>query len=142
MEGPSPRRERGTGKEVKQLGTTRQIGKLDELMDGALTERFNYEMERVLQNVFDVNTNPKAKRQIQIIIDIAPNERRDAAEFKVDVKSKLAPPMAVAQTVMIYRDDYGNVTATEITNQVAGQMDMEGNVNIPKVVSFDTAGAN
>lgn len=124
------------------MGTTRQIGKLDELMDGALTERFNYEMERVLQNVFDVNTNPKAKRQIQIIIDIAPNERRDAAEFKVDVKSKLAPPMAVAQTVMIYRDDYGNVTATEITNQVAGQIDMEGNVNIPKVVSFDTAGAN
>lgn len=142
MERLSPKHERGTGKEVKQLGTTRQIGKLDELMDGALTERFNYEMERVLQNVFDVNTNPKAKRQIQIIIDIAPNERRDAAEFKVDVKSKLAPPIAVAQTVMIYRDDYGNVTATEITNQVAGQMDMEGNVNIPKVVSFDTAGTN
>ena len=116
----------------------RQIGKLDELMDGALTERFNYEMERVLQNVFDPNTNPKAKRQIQIVIDIVPNERRDAAEFKVDVKSKVAPPMAVAQTVMLYQDDDGNVTATEITGQVPGQMDMDGNVNIPKVVQFES----
>jgi|LSQX01.3.fsa_nt_gb hypothetical protein len=33
--------------------TQREIRRLDELMDGALTERFNYEMERVLQNVFD-----------------------------------------------------------------------------------------
>lgn len=124
------------------MGQTRQIKKLDELMDGALTERFNYEMERVLQNVFDLNTNPRAKRQIQIVIDIAPNERRDAAEFKVDVKSKLAPPMAVAQTVMIYQDDDGNVTATEISNQVPGQIDMDGQVTIPKVVHFDTVNGN
>lgn len=120
------------------MAQQRQIGKLDELMDGALTERFNYEMERVLHNVFDPNTNPKAKRQIQIVIDIVPNERRDAAEFKVDVKSKVAPPMAVAQTVMLYQDDDGNVTATEITGQVPGQMDMDGNVSIPKVVQFET----
>lgn len=58
------------------MGQPRQIKKLDELMEGALTERFNYEMERVLANVFDPNTSPKAKRQIQIVIDIAPNERR------------------------------------------------------------------
>lgn len=115
----------------------REIRRLDELMDGALTERFNYEMERVLQNVFDPNTNPKAKRQIQIVIDITPNERRDAAEFKVDVKSKVAPPIAVAQTVMLYQDDDGNVTATELTGQLPGQVDMDGNVNIPKVVQFE-----
>lgn len=59
------------------MAQSRQIKKLDELMDGALTERFNLEMERVLNNVFDQNTNPKAKRQIQIVIDIVPNDRRD-----------------------------------------------------------------
>jgi len=83
------------------MAQQRQIKKLDELMDGALTERFNYEMDRVLQNVFDLNADPKKKRQIQIVIEITPNERRDAAEFKVDVKSKLAQPMPVAQTVML-----------------------------------------
>lgn len=117
---------------------SRQIKKLDELMDGALTERFNYEMERVLNNVFDMNTDPRKKRQVQIVIDITPNERRDAAEFKVDVKSKLAPPVAIAQTVMIYQDDSGNVTATEITNAIPGQIDMDGDINIPRVVEFDS----
>ena len=124
------------------MAQARQIKKLDELMDGALTERFNYEMERVLLNVFDPNTNPRAKRQIQIVIDIAPNERRDAAEFKVDVKSKLAPPVAVAQTVMLNMDDDGIVTATEFSSQVPGQIDMDGQVKSPKVVEFQTATEN
>lgn len=115
----------------------RQIKQLDELMDGALTERFNWEMERVLKNVFDPNTDPKTKRQIQIIIEIAPNERRDAAAFKVDVKSKIAPPVAMTQTCFLYQDDEGNVTATEITRQVPGQMDMDGNEQpMPRVVEF------
>lgn len=120
----------------------RQIKQLDELMDGALTERFNMEMERVLGNVFDPNTNPKAKRQIQIVIDIAPNERRDAAEFRVDVKSKIAPPVAIAQTVFLHMDDSGNVTATEMTKEVPGQIDMEGNAQpLPRVVEFSSAKA-
>lgn len=114
----------------------RQIKNLDELMDGALTERFNCEMDRVLQNVYDPNTSAKQKRQIQIVIDITANDRRDAAEFKVDVKSKLAPPVPVTQTVFLAMDGDGNVTATEITNQVPGQMDIEGAVTIPKVLEF------
>lgn len=121
------------------MAQARQIKKLDELMDGALTERFNYEMERVLNNVFDPNTSPKAKRQIQIVIDIMPNERRDAAEFKVDVKSKTAPPVAVTQTVFLAMDDNGNVTATEMTNQVPGQINMDGEVSIPRIIEFAKA---
>ena len=116
----------------------RQIKKLDELMDGALTERFNTEMERVLCNVFDPNTDPKAKRRISLIIDIAPNERRDAAEFKVDVKSRIAPPVAIAQTVFLHMDDKGNVVATEMTRESPGQIDMYGNETIPHVVEFST----
>lgn len=123
------------------MAQTRQIKKLDELMDGALTERFNREMQLALYNVFDPNTSHKVKRQIQIVISIAPNERRDAAEVKVDVKSKLAPPVAMAQTVMLNMSDEGVVTATEFTSQVPGQIDMDGQVNIPKVVEFDTATA-
>lgn len=114
----------------------REIRSLDELMDGALTERFNMEMERVLQNVFDPNTEPKSKRNITISITITPNERRDAAEFKVDVKSRLAHPIAVAQTVLLAQSDDGTVTATEVTNQLPGQLDIGGNEFIPKVVSF------
>ena len=115
----------------------RQIKKLDELMDGAMTERFNRELDRVLNNVFDPNTSPKAKRQIQIIIEVIPNDRRDAAEFKTDVKSKLAPMMAISQTVFLRQDDRGNVTATEITKELPGQISMEGTEQeLPKVIEF------
>ena len=115
----------------------RQIKKLDELMDGAMTERFNRELDRVLNNVLDPNTSPKAKRQIQIIFDVIPNERRDAAEFKTDVKSKLAPAMAISQTVFLRQDDEGRVTATEITKEVPGQVSMDGTEQeLPRVIDF------
>lgn len=121
----------------------RPIKQLDELMNGALTERFNSEMERVLNNVFDPNTDAKAKRQIQIVINIAPNERRDAADFKVDVKSKIAPPVAIEQMVFLHKDDSGAVTATEITREVPGQIDMNGGVQaLPHIVEFGKAKEN
>ncbi len=118
---------------------TREIRNLDELMDGALAERFNYELNRVLSNVFDPNTSPKQKRSISITVDIMPNERRDAATFKVDVKSKLAQAVPVAQTVLLSQADDGTVTATEITGQAPGQLDFEGNEEIPNIVKFGTA---
>ena len=115
----------------------RQIKQLDELMDGALTERFNREMDRVLQNVFDPNTDPKGKRQIQIIIEITPNETRDVAKFKVDLKTKIAPPVPMTQMCFLYQNDAGDVTATEITREVPGQMDMDGGEQpLPRVVEF------
>lgn len=119
------------------MAQERQIKKLDELLDGGVTERFNLEMERVMDNVYDPNTDPKAKRQIQIIIDIKPNERRDAAEFKVDVKSKIAAMMPITQTVFLRQDDNGNVVATEITKEVPGQIGMDGSEQaLPRVVTF------
>ena len=119
------------------MAQERQIKKLDELLDGGVTERFNMEMERVMNNVFDPNTDPKANRQIQIIINIKPNERRDAGEFRVDVKSRIAPMVPITQTVFLRQDDYGNVVATEITQEVPGQIDMNGNEQaMPRVVTF------
>ena len=115
----------------------RQIKQLDELMDGALTERFNREMDRVLQNVFDPNTDPKAKRQIQIVVEIKPNETRDAAEFKVDLKTKIAPPVPMVQMCFLYQNDAGEVTAAEVTREIPGQMDMDGGEQpLPRVVEF------
>ena len=116
------------------------ITQLDDIMDGAITERFNQEMTRVLRNVFDPNTEAKAKRQIQIIIDVKPNDRRDMAEFRVDVKTKTCPPRPLAQPVFIRMDDDGNVVATEVTREVPGQIDMGGGVQaMPRVLEFGEA---
>ena len=55
------------------MANQRQIRNLDELMDGGLTERFNAELRRVLENVFDPNTDHKKKRTITIGISIVPS---------------------------------------------------------------------
>lgn len=67
----------------------RPIKSLSDLMDGGLEERFNQELTKVWQNVYDPNTNPTAARKVVMEVKIVPNERRDSVQFHVNVSSKL-----------------------------------------------------
>ncbi len=67
-----------------------QIVSLETLGGGAAVERFNYELQRVLDNIGDINTKPTAARKVQLTITIAPNEERTGAAVLIDVKSTLA----------------------------------------------------
>ena len=120
------------------MSTQRPIKSLSELMDGGVEERFNLWMDRIWANVQDPNTNPKAKREITLKITIKPNERRDAADFSVQVTGKEAPPAPLARLVLLQFNSDGSVVATERTDQVPGQIGMDGTEQaLPKVVSFD-----
>ena len=66
----------------------RPIKSLSDLMDGGLEERFNQELTKVWQNVYDPNTNPTAARKVVMEVKIVPNERRDSVQFHVNVSSK------------------------------------------------------
>ena len=115
----------------------RPIKSLSDLMDGGLEERFNQELTKVWQNVYDPNTNPTAARKVVMEVKIVPNERRDSVQFHVNVSSKLAPHVALTQTVMLSLGADGTITATERTEQVPGQLDMEGNeAPLPSTISF------
>ena len=115
----------------------RQISKLDDFMNGAITERFNQELETVLRNVMDPNTDPKAKRTLTIKIDVAANEARTLAKFAVSVTSKLAASQSFTQDAFIRQDENGNFTATEVTDQVPGQINMDGEAQpLPNVLNF------
>lgn len=117
--------------------TERPIKSLSDLMDGGLEERFNQELTKVWQNVYDPNTNPTAARKVVMEVKIVPNERRDSVQFHVNVSSKLAPHVALTQTVMLSLGADGTITATERTEQVPGQLDMEGNeAPLPSTISF------
>ena len=115
----------------------RPIKSLSDLMDGGLEERFNQELTKVWQNVYDPNTNPTAVRKVVMEVKNVPNERRDSVQFHVNVSSKLAPHVALTQTVMLSLGADGTITATERTEQVPGQLDMEGNeAPLPSTISF------
>lgn len=118
----------------------RQIKSLDDLMDGGVAEQFNTELNKVWDNIYDPNTDPSKVRAVVMTVKIKPNERRDACEMRVSVQSKLAPQVDLSQTVMLQLNGDGSVTATERTDQIPGQIDIDGDeAPLPKVLSFGSA---
>lgn len=116
---------------------SREIKSLDQLMDGQLVKRFNAELQKVWENIFDFRTDAYKPREIALIFKFAPNAQRDAASMKADVKVKLIPPSPLEQTVLMHQCDDGSIEVSERTSQMAGQLDIDGNVTVPNVVTFD-----
>jgi len=58
---------------------------------GAITELFNAELPKVLENIADDNTKPDAPREIRLIIKIKPTKDRAQAATEISVVTKLAP---------------------------------------------------
>ena len=115
----------------------RPIKSLSDLMDGSVEERFNAELDKVWQNVFDPNTDPKKTRTLPLKVKIIPNERRDSCDFRVNVTSSLVPYTDMSQTVMLSVGADGTIMATERTGQVPGQLDIDGNETpIPQTIAF------
>ena len=106
---------------------SREIKQLDNLMDGAVAERFNAELKKIWANIFDHRTSPTKPRAFSLKFVFTPNVNRDAADMTYEVTTKLAAPEAMKQMVMMRQRDDGTVVVTEHTDQIPGQMDMDGN---------------
>ncbi len=116
---------------------SREITSLDQLMDGAVKKRFQKELQKVWENIFDFRTSARKVRSISLTFKFVPSDRRDAASMVADVQVKLAPPEALQQTVLMHLCDDGTVQVTEHTDQEPGQLDMDGNETpVPNIVQF------
>ena len=114
---------------------------LDQLMDGAITKRFNDELTRLWDNVYDMRAPATKARTITLKVTIKPNANRDAAAILYDIKSAPAAPEALQQTVFMRQRDDGSVQVTEQTAQLPGQIDMAGEeLPMPNVVEFKPSG--
>jgi len=112
---------------------TSEIKNLDELAGGALAERFQDGLNEVLANIFDPNTDPLKTRKLSLTLTLKPNQTRDMASVDIDAKTTLAPPRAV-QTVLYIgcNKETGEVMATEVTKEIPGQINMEGQITAQK----------
>lgn len=96
---------------------------LTHIADGGLQEKLDKELEKVFDNILDLNTEAKAKRKVTITLTMSSNEERTVVDTVMDVKSKLAPQNGVATTILVGRDyDTGRVHANELKSSVPGQM--------------------
>lgn len=96
--------------------------KLSELDEGALQERFEHELSKVVENISDWNTDFKKKRKITIDLEIATDEYRDQIYIAHEVKSKLAPREKRMTKALIAIDDEGDAVANELLSNQKGQM--------------------
>lgn len=103
---------------------------LNTFADGALAERFHQEFERVMENMADLNTDPKKARKIVLTLSFAGDKKRDVWNCQVQATSKLAPTEAVESKILLDMDQNGNLVGQELSSGIQGQfyMDLQGNV--------------
>lgn len=83
---------------------------IETVAGGSVPERFEAELEKVIENVMDPNTKPDAQRRIRIDVKIKPTEDRSNGTVSVEVSSKLAGQKSDAGPFYIGRQD-GKLTA-------------------------------
>jgi hypothetical protein len=91
---------------------------LESLGNGGAMELFNHELEKVLRNCMDVNTDHKFKRSVFIEMKVQPDEKRETAAIKIEVGTKLASPRGLVSQVFIGEEEGRAVAVTFNPQQV------------------------
>lgn len=104
---------------------------------GAIEERVDYEVSRVVDNILDMNTDPRKKRKIVLTIEMIPDEDRTIIQTNVTAKSTLAPTKPVTTALAIAAGEGGQIVIAEMTAQIPGQYDVDGGIEPePKILKL------
>lgn len=96
------------------------------MCNGAVAERIDAEMGNIIENIWNLNTEAKKKRQLIITIDLVPSDDRRTVAVAAQAKSKLMPFTAVQTMLCVGPDGNGELMAIEATQQTPGQMGFDG----------------
>lgn len=92
---------------------------------GAIEERIDYEMSKLIDNILDENTKATAPRTLTITVKLVPDDKRETIQVNASAKSTLAPTNPVATALYIGKQN-GEVCAVEMTPTIPGQYDIFG----------------
>lgn len=103
---------------------------ISEIAGGAVAEAAGIELQKVIENIADANTDPKKVREVTIKIKVRGDERRDIAMVEVQTNSKLIPSKPLETKFIIDRDSKGKVVGAELVSGTKDQMmiDNEGDL--------------
>ena len=92
-----------------------------QLARGAIMERADYEIAKIIDNILDPNTRASAKRKLQLTIEFLPDDNRQTISVAAVAKSTLCPTNPVATALFVSGDNLGEVHAVleEYTQKVA-----------------------
>jgi hypothetical protein len=114
---------------------------LNTFAEGALSERANAEIQKILENIADPNTDAKKVRKLTLTVSFKADDKRDVVLSSVVAKSTLAPAKEIEAKLLMDLDGKGKVTGAELKSGIKGQtyMDDEGDVSTDqgeKIISF------
>lgn len=89
---------------------------LSEIKEGALQERFEMSLKKVLNNIADPNTEAQKKRTIVIKLEFEPDQLREETNLTFEVTEKMAPAYKLSTKILTDGSD-----AAEIGRSAPGQ---------------------
>ncbi|MBP3249365.1 MAG: hypothetical protein IJ170_02165 [Ruminococcus sp.] len=100
-----------------------------EMAQGAIMEQVDAEVGKIVDNILDLNTEPKKKRTLTLTVDFTPSSDRTQVAITATAKSKLLPNNAVQTTLYVGADAAtGEIQAVEMVPQIPGQQSFDGDV--------------
>lgn len=96
------------------------------MASGAIEEKVDYEVSKVIDNILDLNTQPDAKRKIVITLEFKPDAERKHISIAAAAKSTLVPTSTVSTSMMITNDSNGEMVIAEMVPHIPGQLSMTG----------------
>ena len=113
--------------EVMSQSKFRSIVEID---NGSILKNIDTELERVMLNIDDINTDEK-KREITVKLEITPLKDRKQVAVKANAVSKLRPAKQTEVSLFNVREQTDNGTINvlqEITNAPVGQLNIDGDI--------------
>ena len=74
------------------------------LAEGAAKEKFDFELQRVIENIQDLNTDPSQKREVILKVVFVADKERKKVSVEVSAKSKLAADVPATDMIHLTRD--------------------------------------
>ncbi len=95
-----------------------------EMGRGAIMERANYEMQKIVENILDENTKAESKRVLTLKLTFSPSGDRSKISVEAQAASKLAPLTGIMVGLCVGRSG-GEYYAKEMSAEIPGQLSID-----------------
>lgn len=112
----------------------KEVKSILEFDNGSIIEKVQYELNGLMANIRDINTDEK-ERVLTIKIKLKPDEKRKFVSMVTEVNKTTRPTKPTATLMQLSMTENG-LAATEVTDEIDGQMSLDGNVKETKIIQF------
>lgn len=96
------------------------------MAQGAIEEKVDYEVGRVIDNITDPNVKATGKRKIVVTLEFVPDDERTRISLSASVKTTLCAITPATTQLLITSGEQGEMVVAEMVPQIPGQINMDG----------------